>query len=152
MVILSAVLAMAAPSLRGFFDSRQTQDAAAQILALTRYARSQAVSQGMTYRLNLDDREAKYWLTANQSGAFEELGIEFGTVFSLPKDTVLELEDIEQDGDEAFIAFTSQGTVTPCTVRLIDRRGDVVELRCPAATESFSIITKGRDHDRDLSR
>src|SRR3972149_3661562 len=58
MVILSTVLAMAAPSLRGFFASRQIQDAAAQILALTQFARSQAVSEGTTYRLNFDPDEA----------------------------------------------------------------------------------------------
>ena len=47
MVILSTVLAMAAPSLSGFFGSRQTHDTAAQILALTQLARSQAISEGV---------------------------------------------------------------------------------------------------------
>ena len=146
MVILSTVLAMAAPSLRGFFASRQLQDAAAQILALTQFARSQAVSEGTTYRLNFDPDEATYWLTANQSGAFEELGVEFGRVFDLPKDTELELEGLEQDGHESYVAFEPQGTVTPATIGLIDRRGSIVKLYCPAATESFSIITNGKNH------
>jgi type II secretion system protein H len=145
MVILSTVLAIAAPSLRGFFASRQMQDAAAQILALTQFARSQAVCEGTTYRLNFDAAEATYWLTSNQSGVFEELGVEFGRVFELPKDTELELEDIEQDGGERFIAFKPQGTVSPGTIRLIDRRGKIVKLYCPAATESFSIITNGKN-------
>lgn len=143
MVILSTVLAMAAPSLRGFFASRQTQDAAAQILALTQLARSKAVCEGTTYRLNFDAKEGTYWLTSQQSGAYEQLKTDFGQVFSLPKDTVLELEGIEQEGDEAFVAFTPRGTVTPGTIRLIDRRGQVVELSCPAVTESFSIIVVG---------
>ena len=46
MLILSTVLAMAAPSLRGFFTSRRIDDAAAQILALTQFARSQADQRG----------------------------------------------------------------------------------------------------------
>ena len=150
MVILSTVLAMAAPSLRGFFASRQIHDAAAQILALTQFARSQAVCEGTTYRLNFDKDEATYWLTANQSGVFEELGIEFGRVFELPKDTVLELEDIVKDGEEEFIAFKPQGIVTPATVKLTDRRGNVVKLHCPAVTESFSIITNGKNDDNDI--
>ena len=145
MVILSTVLAMAAPSLRGFFASRQIQDAAAQILALTQFARSQAVSEGTTYRLNFDPDEATYWLTANQSGAFEELGVEFGRVFELPKDTELELENVERDGGESYVAFEPQGTVTPATIKLIDRRGNIVKLYCPAATESFSIIMNGKN-------
>ncbi|MBM4024858.1 MAG: prepilin-type N-terminal cleavage/methylation domain-containing protein, partial [Planctomycetes bacterium] len=51
LIILSTVLALAAPSLRGFFASRRIDGAAAQILALTQWARSQAVSEGIVYRL-----------------------------------------------------------------------------------------------------
>ena len=54
MVIICTILAMAAPSLRGFFTSRETSDAAAQIVALTHLARSQAITEGRVYRLNLD--------------------------------------------------------------------------------------------------
>lgn len=139
---------MAAPSLRGFFASRQIHDAAAQILALTQFARSQAVCEGATYRLNIDTEEATYWLTANQSGAFEELGTEFGRVFELPKDTEVELEDVVQEGEDEFITFKPQGTVSPGTVKLKDRQGNIVKVYCPAATESFSIITNG-NHDAD---
>ena len=67
MVILSTVLAMAAPSLRGFFGSRKTNDTASQILSLTQFARSQAISEGIIYRLNFDTRERTYWLTAQKS-------------------------------------------------------------------------------------
>lgn len=147
MVILSTVLAMAAPSLRGFFASRQTQDAAAQILALTQLARSKAVCEGTSYRLNFDAEEGTYWLMSQQSGAYERLKTDLGQVFSLPRDTVLELEGMEQEGDESFVAFAPRGTVTDGTIRLIDRRGRVVELRCPAVTESFSIIVVGAQNN-----
>ena len=73
MLILSTVLAMAAPSLRGFFTSRRLDDAAAQILALTQFARSQAISEGIVYRLNFDTRDRTYWLTAQKAGVFESL-------------------------------------------------------------------------------
>jgi prepilin-type N-terminal cleavage/methylation domain-containing protein len=85
MLILSTVLAMAAPSLRGFFGSRQAQDTAAQMLALTQFARSQAISEGVVYRLNFDPKDRVDWLTAWKSGAFEELETEFGQVFTLPR-------------------------------------------------------------------
>lgn len=140
MVILSTVLAMAAPSLRGFFSSRKTHDTAAQILALTQFARSQAISEGIIYRLNFDTQERTYWLTAQQLGAFEKLKTEFGQVFTLPNDIVMELEGVEEEDDEMFLAFTPQGTVTAGTVRLIDRRGLALEVTCPTVTESFSIV------------
>ena len=140
MVILSTVLAMAAPSLSGFFGSRQTHDTATQILALTQLARSQAISEGIVYRLNFDTVERTYWLTAQQSGTFEELETGFGQIFTLPKDMVMELEDVEQEDFEMFLEFTPQGTVTAGTVRLIDRRGLALEVTCPTVTESYSII------------
>jgi type II secretion system protein H len=64
MVILATVLALAGPSLRGFFGSRQLPDTAAQILALTQFARSQAISEGIIYRLNFNTSKREYWLTA----------------------------------------------------------------------------------------
>jgi Tfp pilus assembly protein FimT len=152
MVILSTVLALAAPSLQGFFASRQINDTAAQILALTQFARSQAISEGITYRLNFDTRQRTYWLTAQRTGAFEELRTEFGQVFDLPKDMIMELEDLEKKDQDVFLAFTPHGTVTPGTVRLIDRRGRAFEITCPTATESFSIIESTKTYGRYASR
>jgi len=131
MVILSTVLAMAAPSLSGFFGSRQTHDTAAQILALTQLARSQAISEGIVYRLNFDTTERTYWLTAQKAGAFEEIETGLGQIFALPKDMVMELEEVEQEDMEMFLEFTPQGTVTAGTIRLIDRRGLALEIACP---------------------
>ena len=140
MVILSTVLAMAAPSLRGFFGSRKTHDTASQILSLTQFARSQAISEGIIYRLNFDTRERTYWLTAQKSGTFEMLDTEFGQIFTLPTDIALELKDAEEEGYEVFFIFTPQGIVTAGTIRLIDRRGLALEVTCPTVTESFYII------------
>jgi type II secretion system protein H len=140
MVILSTVLAMAAPSLRGFFASRRSHDTAAQILALTQLARSQAICEGTIYRLNFDARQSTYWLTAQQAGVFEKLKTEFGRVFTLPKDLVMELDALDEEEDDIFLEFTPQGTVTAGTVRLVDRRGRAIEVTCPTVTESFSVV------------
>ena len=148
MIILSTVLAMAAPSLRGFFGSRKTHDEAAQILALTQFARSQAISEGIIYRLNFDTKERTYWLTAQQSGAFEQLKIEFGQIFTLPNDIIAELDDVEKEDNELFLEFTPQGTVTAGTVRLIDRRGLVLEVTCPTVTESFFIVESQKSYGK----
>ena len=152
MVILSTVLAMAAPSLRGFFASRKTHDTAAQILALTQFARSQAISEGIVYRLNFDTRDRTYWLTAQQAGMFEELKTEFGQIFTLPKDIVMELEDLDEDDMEMFLKFTSQGTVTAGTIRLIDRAGRALEITSPTVTESFSIIESKQSNGYYVSK
>jgi prepilin-type N-terminal cleavage/methylation domain-containing protein len=152
MVILSTVLAMAAPSLRGFFASRRSEDTAAQILALTQLARSQAISEGIIYRLNFDTEKRTYWLTAQRAGAFEKLKTELGQVFTLPKDIEMELVGIEEKDQDKFLAFTPHGTVTAGTVRLIDRRGQAVEVTCPTATESFSVVESKRIYGQYASR
>jgi type II secretion system protein H len=152
MVILSTVLAMAAPSLSGFFASRRSDDTAAQILALTQLARSQAISEGIIYRLNFDTQERTYWLTAQQAGAYEKLKTGFGRVFTLPKDVTMELEGVEEKDRDMFIAFTPHGTATAGTVRLIDRGGRALEVTCPTVTESFSIVECERTYDRYASR
>lgn len=139
MMILSTVLAMAAPSLRGFFISRRGDDEAARILALTQYARSQAVSEGVVYRLNFDIQERTYWLTAQRAGAYEPLDTEFGKTFVIANDLALEVEDIAKEDRDTFLEFSPYGTVTAATIRLIDRQGRALEIACPTATESFSI-------------
>jgi prepilin-type N-terminal cleavage/methylation domain-containing protein len=140
MLILSTVLAMAGPSLRGFFATRKTNDTAAQILALTQYARSQAISEGIIYRLNFDVQERTYWLTAWQSGAFRQLKTEFGQVFTLPKDVEMELDNLDEEDTDIFLEFTPQGTVTAGTVRLVDHSDRALEVTCPTMTESFAIV------------
>lgn len=152
LVILSTVLAMAAPSLRGFFGSRKTHDTAAQILAMTQFARSQAISEGIIYRLNFDTREHTYWLTAQKSGSFEKLKTEFGQVFTFPNDITVELNAVAEEGDEMFLVFTPQGTVTAGTIRLIDRRDLVLEVTCPTVTELFSIVKYEQINGKYISK
>lgn len=152
MTILATVLAMAAPSLRGFFTSRRGDDTAAQILALTQFARSQAVSEGVIYRLNLNVQERKCWLTAQKAGTFEPLDTGFGQPFVIPADLVMELEDVEQEDRDVFVTFSPYGTVTAATIRLIDRRGRALEITCPTVTESFSIVESEQIYTKYASR
>ncbi|MCU0914744.1 MAG: GspH/FimT family pseudopilin [Planctomycetes bacterium] len=152
LLIMSTMLAIAAPSLRGFFASRRVDDAATQILALTQYARSQAISEGVVYRLNFDTRDCTYWLTAQKAGVFEPLETELGQIYTLPKDVELELEDLDEKDKDVFLAFTPHGLVTAGVVRLIDRSGRALEVSCPSVTESFSIIESIAKGGRYVSR
>lgn len=140
MVVICTILAMAAPSLRGFFASRETSDAAAQIVALTHLARSQAITEGRLYRLNLDVRNKTYWLTVQEQGGFRRLYNDFGRIFSLPKDTIIELDNISKYASDGHIDFTPQGQTQPGTIRLINRRGEVFEIICFSPTELFRVV------------
>ncbi len=140
MVVICTVLAMAAPSLRGFFASRETSDAAAQIVALTQLARSQSIAEGRVYRLNLDVQEGTYWLTVQEGGAFKNIHSEFGRVFSLPKGTLVEWESPSEEVWRDCIEFYPDGRTQASGIRLIGLHGDVVEVICLSPTELFRVI------------
>ena len=141
MVIICTVLAMAAPSLRGFFGSRRTADAAAQIVALTQYARAQAAAEGTVYRLNVDPREGTYWLTRAEAGAFAELESEFGRTFSLPDGTVAAWDDQPGDPPRDYIVFHPDGRAEAMSLTLTGRRGEVFEVVCLSPAERVRVVT-----------
>jgi len=149
MVIISTILAMAAPSLRGFFSSRKAHDAAANILSLIRFARSQAITEGHTYRLNFDSVKGVYWLTSDAEGAFDKLSIEFGREFDLPEDTAITIEKDDDKGketkydkedQETYIAFFSQGMAETGTITLTDRSGEEIKITSPSPAEPYRIV------------
>ncbi len=141
MVIISTFLAVASPSLRGFFSSRRTLDAASNILSLMKLARSQAISEGRNYRLNLDTEDSSYWLTAADKGIYKTLNNEMGKTFLLPDDTTVILEK-ESDDDPYghYIDFYPEGRVQPGVIRLTDRRGDVIEIMSSSPLERYHVI------------
>ncbi len=143
MLIICTMLAITAPSLRGFFASRETKDAAEQILALTKYAGSQAVTEGRIYILNFDIREGDYWITVRDQGLYRDLGIEMGRRFSLPRDTIIELDGIPNEVNSwaYYIEFDATGRCQPGRIRLVNRREEVITLICPTPTEQYYITT-----------
>lgn len=141
LVLISTVLAMAAPSLRGFSRGRQTADAAAQVLALTHLARSQAVTQACVYRLNIDTETNTYWLTMQQAGAFVELDCEHGRRFRFPNGVSVTLELPPVDGPTSYIQFYPDGRSDQATIGLTGRGGDVFEVTCPSASERFRVLS-----------
>ena len=73
LALLSMVAALAAPSLAPFFRGRGLQEEGRRMLALTRYARSEAVSQCVPMELWIDSMTGEYGLNA-QAGYESENG------------------------------------------------------------------------------
>ena len=141
MVLICSILGIAAPSLRGFFVSHQTTDAARQIVALIQLARSQAITEGRTYRFNFDSQAGTYWLTAQDGAAFVNLNSEFGRTFSLPEGAAFDPQADPAAAAAGYIDFYPNGTSSAATVRLIGRQGQCVEISSPALTEAFGVVT-----------
>ncbi len=141
LVLISTVLAMAAPSLRGFSGGRKTADAAAQVLALTHLARSQAVTRACVYRLNIDTETNTYWLTMQRGGAFVALDREHGRRFRFPEGVSVTLELSPANGTTPYIRFYPDGRSDQATIGLTGRGGEVFEVACSCASERFRVIS-----------
>lgn len=140
MVIVCTALAMAAPNLRNWNRGQQQRDAADQIVALTRYARTQAVADANTYRLNVDTQTGRYWLTMQDGQQFINLGAEMGREFQVPDGSRLEL--MSADGPPTTtVDFYPTGRTQLARLRLTSNTGEVTEIACTAPAEGFVVQT-----------
>lgn len=98
MLLLTIIMATAAPSLSNFARGRKSKDAAQNIVALARYARGQAISEGVTYRLHVDPRQNAYWLAKQEGGTFIPIESDFGQHFELPEGVHMETDIEPRDG------------------------------------------------------
>jgi len=139
--LIGVLLALAAPSLRGFLASRQTADAAAQVLALTQLAGSRAAAQGSVYRLNIDPQTNTYWLSVQQAGAFVDLNCEFGRRFRLPEGATVRVLPPSGGSPPPYIQFYPNGRTEEATIEVTGRQGEVFQVICDSATEAFRVVS-----------
>lgn len=141
MAILAIGTALVVPSLHGFAQGRRTTNCCEQILALTKWARTQAIVRGLTYRLNLDPATRTYWLTVqNDDGTVQGLGEEFGRVFTAPEGVTLTW-DAQPQQDGVYVQFLPSGRCDPATISVIDPTGHVTEITCYTPTELYHIVS-----------
>lgn len=140
LVILGTVLAMAAPSLGGFFASRRTADAAARIVALARLARERSRAEGRVWRLHLDPAVGSYRLSAEGPAGDAPLGTEWGRGFLLPEGTRLAWTDGDGPPAAGAIRFFPDGRKDAVSLRLAGRHGESVEVACPSALEDYRVV------------
>jgi len=69
LLVLGVLLGVAAPSLRGFARGRETAEEARRLLALSRYARSEAISRSDMIELWLDPGSGSYGIRSLLFGA-----------------------------------------------------------------------------------
>lgn len=154
LVLISTVLAIAAPSLRGFVHGRQTADTALRMLSLTRLARSRSASLGCVHRLNVDAESGTYWLTMQRAGAFVEIQSAHGRKYHLPTGVSVTLDSpsAEEQGrgedDVPHIQFYPDGRCDPATIELTGSQQDVLRVTCPSPAESFRVVSPAEDESK----
>jgi general secretion pathway protein H len=141
LVLISTVLALAAPSLQRFARGRETSDAAAHLLALTYLARSQAAAEARPWRLNIDPEGGCYWLSAQQGGAFVAPLNTLGRVFRFPGDVTVSVEGAEMDDAVSYIQFYPDGRSDAATIELREADGRALALASRSAAERYQIVS-----------
>jgi len=140
MLILVFVVAMIAPSLRGFGVGRRKNDMATLIVGVANYARTQAVTEGRTYRLSFDPQNPAFQLTVQAGTVFQPLRNDYGNRVDFV-DGIRVKTDIAQQPDGVHIDFHPDGRTDPAHIWLTDKLGDSIEVACESATEMFRVLT-----------
>jgi type II secretion system protein H len=142
MVIICTALALAAPSLNGWSRGSKMRDAVDQFVALTQFARTQAISTATVHRLQIDGAARAYYVLIQEGDQFVPLNTEMGREFSLPTDFSLKMtDDTGQNRD--FVDFYPTGRTEPTTVLITGPDGDAKTIQCPSPTEAFRLVNPG---------
>lgn len=141
MVILAVAAMVIAPSLGGFASARETEFAAGQIVTLAHWARTQAISEGQTYRLNFDAnaQPQRYWLTLRESGVDQRFEKEFGRDFTFPEGVSAQW-DGASEGGVSYMDFDPSGRTVPTQIRITGKNGQIIDVACLSATELLKIV------------
>jgi prepilin-type N-terminal cleavage/methylation domain-containing protein len=146
MLLLCIAAAIAVPSMRGFGEGQRIKGCAAQIISLAQFARSEAITRGVPYRLNVDPGTGTFWLTAERDGVFQSLSEGIGRVFAAPDDVTIEWfgQPPAGEGQFPYVEFLPTGrTNAAAEFVLRDTRGGVSEVACLSPAEPFRTRTPG---------
>lgn len=141
MIILCTVLALAAPSLRGFFSSRQLNDISERILVMTRYAKTQAVFESRYYRVNFDmaSDQRRCWISVMNESQYQYLNTSFGNDFKIPSDIKMTFDNVLEESGVNYFEFDPKGYSKAGWVQLEDQQGNIMAVVCNSPSEYFEI-------------
>ncbi|HVX83365.1 MAG TPA: GspH/FimT family pseudopilin [Phycisphaerae bacterium] len=144
MFVIALVAAIAAPNLKGFISGRRAPDLASQIMAMAHYARSQAISEGRTYQLNVDTRVGEVSVTAeDDAGAQQPLQTSIGNALVIPQGPGgmrMECDLPQGDNTQQIARFYPTGRCDPGTIKLTDDRGVSYSITCESPSDSYHIV------------
>lgn len=108
MALLSTVFAIAAPQLGRFMSGRSIDEECRRLLALTRFARSEAISRGQKMTLWISPGKRQYGLRPESSSEDQGKPLQF----DLARNVDLTVADKKEDeNSEITILFWPDGTI-----------------------------------------
>ena len=140
LILVSILAAMVMPNLHSFIAGQSTSDAAAQIVVLARYARTESITDGTAYRLNFDVDGGQYWLTKSDAGVYNDLTNDFSRHCSVAPGTQLRT-DIARQSDGTYITFQPTGRTDAQHIWVTGKDGKVVEVAATSSTELYRVLS-----------
>lgn len=145
MLIMATGLAVAAPSLQGWSRGSQLRNQADQLVSVTRFARTRAIADSTTYRLNIDPAANTYHLTMQSGQQFvQPESKEWGKTFQLQDATIrLSSGTVGASGVANTIDFLPDGRTQEATIELQSTRSGTISIQCASPTDVFAITAGG---------
>jgi type II secretion system protein H len=134
LVIMCTVMALAAPTLRGWSKGSRLRNSADEFIAATRWARSRAASDGSNYVIVIDKQSNTYKVQVQTGQTYTDADGQFAAAATLPDGSKIESSDDS-------ITFYPTGRVEPATVRITGPDGDSITIQCPSPAEDFMIAS-----------
>jgi len=144
MAVIAIIVGLAVPTLHGFAEGRRTAACADEVVALTQYARSQAITNGKIYRLYLQQgAPAKYWIGVQQDdGTYGRTGDSYGRDFVVPDGVSLRwIKTPQQQDGGQYIQFQPSGRTDPASLEIRGPGTQVIDIACYSTTELFHVVT-----------
>lgn len=120
MVIIAIVAGAMVPALNNFRVGRGNANLATQLIGLASYARSQAASEGRTYRINFDDGngapgQGQFWLTyLADDGSYQPAAGDYGQKFSVSPGTTMQVTvEAQANSNMTIPANVQQASISP---------------------------------------
>jgi len=122
-VIISVVVGVALPSSNWAFLRTQLSAIIRDITETFVYAHQCAVSEGVSYRVNFDLENQRYWLSQGDKSL---TSLEFRTLGSDVTITELILPQNEKMNiSQKYVTFRPNGTADECLLYLRDKKGNI---------------------------
>lgn len=122
MALLTVLLSITMPALSGFFRGRQSREEGRRLLALTRFARGEAISRATPMELWIDPEGQIYGLRPRlDNGTDSRLPVEFHMAENLQIE--VDRKQLNTDG-RAVIDFLPDGTIDEGSLDAMSIRTD----------------------------
>ena len=144
LMVLALIATMAAPMLSGFVRSQRMPNAAQELATTARWCRVQAISEGITYRLNFDVDGGRWWVTKDDGTGTNFVPVTTAFMsdpYVLPEGVALST-DIPADTDgKRFISFDAGGRSDVAKIALTCQ-GVEVDVTCDTPRSGYHVVSK----------